>query len=76
MSACRACDAPIRWALTVNGKRIPLDRDPNPAGNVELQNDPPLRHPLAIVHAGPPGMFDDWVAFMPHHATCPSWPSR
>ena len=29
MAVCTACGAPMRWAYTENGKRIPLDIDPN-----------------------------------------------
>jgi hypothetical protein len=28
MSECSSCGAPILWALTLNGKRIPLDVEP------------------------------------------------
>jgi hypothetical protein len=28
MSVCRSCGAEIKWALTVNGKRMPLDAEP------------------------------------------------
>lgn len=65
--ACRWCPSPIVWAVTRNRKRIPLDPEPNPSGNVEVTLGRP---PFANVHAGPPGMFDKWVAYMPHHATC------
>lgn len=72
MSNCRTCGAAMLWALTKNGKRIPLDAEPNPAGNVELSRVGE-GVPFATVHKGPPGMFDDWEAWMPHHATCPNW---
>jgi hypothetical protein len=75
VSSCRACGAPIRWAITRNGKRIPLDAAPNPAGNVSL-HEAGSGMAFATVHAGPPGMLDDWEAWMPHHATCPNWARR
>jgi hypothetical protein len=34
MAGCRSCGAPIRWVVTEKGKRIPLDRDPQPDGNI------------------------------------------
>lgn len=36
VSACRSCGAEILWAHTRDGKRIPLDAVPSPAGNVYL----------------------------------------
>lgn len=29
-AVCRSCRAPIVWAATLNGKRIPLDKSPDP----------------------------------------------
>jgi hypothetical protein len=66
-SRCKLCPERIAWAITKNGKRLPVDPHPNPAGNVQLFLGRPL---FAKVHAGPPGMLDDWTAYMPHHATC------
>lgn len=35
MAECRSCGASIRWVETIKGKRIPLNRDPDPVlGNV------------------------------------------
>lgn len=32
---CRSCRAPVRWVVTeANGKRMPLDPEPVPDGNV------------------------------------------
>lgn len=79
IAQCKWCSAgaPIIWTYTKNRdrrgnpKRMPIDALPNPGGNVELiWNDNPASDPFAVVHAGPPGMFDDWTAYMPHHATC------
>jgi hypothetical protein len=40
VSRCRSCQAPVQWAITENGKRMPLDADPVPGGGVtELGTD-------------------------------------
>lgn len=36
VSRCDACGQPIVWATTERGRRIPLDPEPRPDGNVEL----------------------------------------
>lgn len=36
---CRTCNAEIVWALTTNGRRIPLDVSPASNGNVALKPD-------------------------------------
>lgn len=45
-SACRSCGALVVWAITPRGKRMPVDVEPSPAGNVVLVDpedptDPP-----------------------------------
>lgn len=70
MNRCQSCDAPLRWARTVKGKRMPLDRDPDPKGNVTLDE-------RGVVHVHPPAEVARLLAagrliFMPHHATCPN----
>lgn len=71
MSTCRSCDAPIIWALTTKKRRMPLDAEPNPAGNVELVPAGFGILPTAIVHQQPP-MNPEHPIHMPHHATCPN----
>jgi len=75
MSRCRSCRAPIRWAVTAAGAKMPLDAEPNPAGNVRLHR-PEAADPLAVVcrpqeaeEARRLGFGDQ--LYMPHHATCP-----
>lgn len=64
MSACRSCGAEIVWKYTENRKRIPLDAEPNPNGNVYF------RHGKAVVLGA--GEFPvGTTRYMPHHATCP-----
>lgn len=65
---CRSCKAPIRWAVTGRGKKMPMDAEPTPAGNFILApGDPPT---ALLIHDG------DMVAkgaarFTSHFATCP-----
>lgn len=36
IETCRSCPAQIIWAVTERGKRMPVDVDPVPGGNVQL----------------------------------------
>ena len=65
MNVCRSCHAPIIWALTGSAKSIPLDAQPNPAGNVELADG--IAKAWGTSHVWPEGT----QRYMPHHATCP-----
>jgi len=55
---CRSCGAPILWVVTVaSGKRMPLDAEPGPAGNLVLLTggraraaEPDDRPPLHTSH--------------------------
>jgi hypothetical protein len=38
---CSSCGAPILWAVTEAGKRMPLDYDEHEGGNVFLFRSPP-----------------------------------
>jgi hypothetical protein len=84
-SECRdaECRAPIIWAITQAGKRMPVDAEPSDDGNVLLQ--PPLndaaRSPRATVvnPASPP--LDGWDGTLhhSHFTTCPAaerWRTR
>lgn len=74
MATCRSCRATIEWAVTANGKRMPVDVTPTPEGNVTTV--PGGAGPgtlLALVH--PPGQlpFDaDEPRYTSHFATCPN----
>lgn len=76
-ASCRACGAAIVWARTINDRPIPLDAEPNPAGNVIL--DGTTAHvlggdgqtiPFELAHLA------DADRHMPHHATCTEWGKR
>jgi hypothetical protein len=81
MSACRSCKAPLLWATSeANRKPIPLDRDPNPEGNVVLVDASFTRGAVHISEKvarvlGPlelAALDAGTNRFMPHHATCPN----
>lgn len=81
---CRSCHQPILWAITPNGKNMPLDPVPDdkgsavwarryhPTGSLVLERIDPIDQPTLAVTAGE-------VRYMPHHATCrdkDSWRRR
>lgn len=78
---CSECGAPLRWAVTKNGKLQPLNHDPDPAGNVVLTDEiilVPRRGPhfrskvLTKAELAQGDMFaPELERYMPHHATCP-----
>jgi hypothetical protein len=67
-SRCNSCGAPILWAITSTGKRMPVDAEPSPVGNV-----------LLIVRSGeepraevvPRGTKSNLLR-VSHFATCPN----
>lgn len=63
MTRCRSCGAPIVWAVTAAGKRMPLDAEPVYAigsGVVSLNGDE-----VAVVERPRP-------LYVSHFATCPN----
>lgn len=65
-ATCRSCGAPIEWALTAKGRRMPVDLEPAAAG-------------LLLVHDGRVEHADRAPADWPrsprrtsHFATCPN----
>lgn len=71
---CRSCAAPMFWAETSNGKRIPLDQQPVHDGNMRILLRPGLI-PLAFSLKELEGFaYTDKVspgAYVSHFATCP-----
>jgi hypothetical protein len=66
MSRCRSCNAPLLWAKTEKGHRIPLDPEPVPADGPGLFV---LRHGVAV--AVPPLAYPDEANYISHFSTCP-----
>jgi hypothetical protein len=74
MSRCSSCGAPILWARTERGKRIPLDREPfagdDPRGLFVLRElGRGVVGPLAL--AVTPAAFADEPRYRAHFASCP-----
>jgi len=74
VAECRSCGAPIRWVTTINDKRIPIDREPDPDGNIYASLvDGEWRAVVRGPEADPPAGRHLYRA---HFATCPdakSW---
>lgn len=49
VAICKSCSDPIIWARTEAGRRMPVDAEPVPNGNIELVGGPV---PTAIVRPG------------------------
>lgn len=81
LSKCTRCKAPIVWARTVagengpGGKAMPLDPEPNPAGNVAVR--PQRRGELLarVLKADEDHDHHTEVRAMPHFATCKANPA-
>lgn len=73
MSACSSCGAPITWALTLNGKRMPVDAQPNPAGSFFLATMRGANGSTYIVavHAGEQPL-EGPRRYSSHFSTCPN----
>ena len=73
MIACRACHAEIWWAETEQGKRMPVDADPSPDGNVAVVREGAGEAP-PVVRVLPAGdlPLNLVVLYTSHFATCPN----
>jgi hypothetical protein len=66
-ATCRSCRQPVIWCLTLNRKKMPVDPDPVPEGNL-IMIDPiePGDIPMVVAKANP-----DVPGWTSHFATCP-----
>jgi hypothetical protein len=63
---CRSCGGLIFWAMTEQGKKMPVDDEPDPAGNLLLTPGP---HPkVTVVSRG--GQAPVTTLYRSHFATC------
>jgi hypothetical protein len=66
---CRSCRAPVTWAETEAGRRIPVDAEPSQRGNLVLRERTGLP-PLAVVVVG--AVADgEGPLHLSHFVTCP-----
>jgi hypothetical protein len=65
VSTCRSCGAQILWAITANGRYLPVDADPDPSGSIRLHRSEG-GDLLANV-----GGTDDGPLYRSHFASCP-----
>lgn len=74
--ACTSCGAEIIMARTTRSKRMPVDKEPNPKGNVMLDRkyDPEAQRwfAQATVVKDPEEIYFEDMRYMPHWATCKS----
>ncbi|WP_431935768.1 5'-3' exonuclease [Micromonospora sp. RP3T] len=72
LDACKSdnCRAKIRWAKTVDGKRMPVDFAPDPGGNLVRVMVAAGDWRIRVLAAGetPPADLPRWTS---HYATCP-----
>ena len=67
-STCRGCGEPIRWVLTVDGARMPLNPVSAADGNVvPVTTKDGKRRARVLTGAELPAQEPAWV---PHHRTC------
>lgn len=66
-SLCRSCKARIFFAKTANGSQTPLDFEPNPAGNIVIDEEGIAR---VIPKADLFNQQETRQIYMPHFATC------
>lgn len=59
---CRSCGASIFWALTFKGKRMPIDSEMVPDGNIVVEDG------VAYVQTADTAQL---LAYKSHYATCP-----
>jgi hypothetical protein len=69
---CRSCKAPIRWAITENGRLMPLDLEPADDGNIRLAAalEPGGTPRCAVVPEAHRAALAGEL-YVPHFSTCP-----
>lgn len=72
-AACAGCGKPILWAVTDNAKRMPLDPEPDPDGNVAVWQDTGRRCRV-LLKGEQPTAYER--LYMPHWATCTNPPQK
>lgn len=78
---CRSCQAPIEWAVTETGKRMPVDHEPVVGATILLRHtkvgEPPLAHVTtkderAELERQAANRDDELRLFVSHFSSCPN----
>jgi len=64
VSTCHSCHAPIVWAVTTKGKRMPLDDPPSTKGTFVIVD--------GIARKPDPAGAVPFLMYTSHFATCPN----
>jgi hypothetical protein len=72
ISYCRSCREPIFWAVTSNGRRMPVDPLPVPSGNVLIASGTRSFEAYVLGATAASGALEQGVALhFSHFTTCP-----
>jgi hypothetical protein len=75
VSNCSSCAAPIYWAESERGTRIPIVREPSEKGNIRLRFRDPEGLPPIATYLTKAEVFDarceGEALFLSHFADCP-----
>lgn len=66
---CRSCGQPIIWTVTIRGKRMPVDAEPDVQGNIMLEQSTAGAPPTAVYSKASLLSVDE--RHTSHFATCP-----
>lgn len=69
MSVCGVCGRRVVWAVTLQGRRMPLDPGRDPGGNVAVWRDPLGRLRVRQLRRGERPAGGESLS-VPHFATC------
>ena len=71
MPTCRKCNAEIFWALTKNDVLMPIDVEPDPDGNIEIEtNELDGSNRAMVVDPKQANLFGK-PRYVSHFVTCP-----
>ena len=68
---CARCKQPLRWVRTERGKRMPLNPDPVPDGNVAIVDGVVVVLAPAVLSRMRAEGLDKLELYKSHFATCP-----
>jgi hypothetical protein len=70
VKACRSCAGDVIWAITINGKPIPIDAAPVAHGNIELEERPDGKIVAHVRSGNVLNAMGVSERFVSHFATC------